>query len=180
MSIRCLSASLSFTALIFSVGCTTNSNPPTVPVSGTVTLDAKTVSGAIVTLIPGAGGQTASGTTDANGKFVLGSFVGGDGAMKGSYDVKVTKIHTEAGESMYDQAGKVPAAEAKSEGKQSLDDMYANMAQGYKGPPKDAGKVKNPAAKNDLPKKYETAATSGLKFEVVDKCPPLNLELKSK
>ncbi len=178
MSIRFLYAFLSVTALVFTIGCTSNDNPPTIPVSGSVTLDGKTVSDAVVTFIPGAGGQSASGKTDASGKFVLGSFVGGDGAMKGTYDVTVSKIHTEAGESMYDQAGKVP--EAKSEGKQSLDDMYANASKGYSGPPKDAGKVKNPAVKNDLPKKYDAVATSGLKFEVVDKCPPFNIELKSK
>ncbi len=180
MSVRHLCSLFSLAVLGFVAGCNSNSNPPTIPVSGTVTLDSKPVSGAMVMFIPSEGGQSASGTTDSSGKYVLGTFVGGDGAMKGSYGVTVTKIHTEAGTSSYELSNQTPAPEAKSDGKdQKLEDMYSAYNNAYKGTPKDAGKVKQPASKNDLPKKYEQVTTSGLKFEIKEKA-TFDLELKSK
>ena len=181
MTMHHLCSLFSLAALGLVAGCNSNSNPPTVPVSGTVKLDGKLVSGASVMFHPTAGGQTASATTDASGKYVLGTFAGGDGAIKGSYEVTVTKIETEAGTSSYELSNQAPPAETKSDGKdQKLDDMYSAYGKAYKGTPKDAGKVKQPASKNDLPTKYDQPKTSGLKFEVVDKCPPIDIELKSK
>ncbi len=182
MSIRHVFSLFSLAALGFMAGCNSTSNPPTIPVSGTVKMDGNPVSGAMVMFHPAEGSQTASGTTDANGKYVLGTFVGGDGAMKGNYGVTVTKIQTEAGTSSYELSNQAPAPEAKTDGKdQKLDDMYAAYSNAYKGPPKEAqGKVKQPATKNELPKKYEQAHTSGLKFDVTEKCPPIDIELKSK
>ena len=181
MSVRQMCSLFSLAALGFVAGCSSNSNPPTIPVTGIVTLDGKPVSGAMVKFEPSEGSQVASGTSDANGKYVLGTFAGGDGAMKGKYGVSVTKIQTEAGTSSYELSAQTPAPEVKSDGKdQKLDDMYAAYGNAYKGTPKDAGKGKQPAAKNDLPKKYEQANTSGLSFEVTEKCPSINLELKSK
>ena len=174
-------ALFSLAALILTLGCTSDRNPPTTPVSGVVTLDAKAVSDAMVTFSPldKTAGRSASATPDAAGKYTLGTFVGGDGAMKGSYEVTVTKIFTEAGESPYD-AYKKPAEPAAAVKDQKLEDMYASYGKGYEGTPKDAGKGKAPASKNELPKKYEQTSTSGLKFDVTDTSATFDIALKSK
>src|SRR5262245_38254316 len=66
-------------------GCTTTTGPKTEPVTGTVTLDGKPLAGAQVVFQPKSGGQAASGTTDAQGKFTLTTFNAKDGAAVGSY-----------------------------------------------------------------------------------------------
>ena len=167
--------------LTLSLGCTSNSNPPTTPVSGVVTLDGKAISDCMVTFSPlsKTDGRPASATTDAAGKYTLGTFAGGDGAMKGSYEVTVTKIFTEAGESPYD-AYKKPAEPAAAVKDQKLEDMYASYGKGYEGTPKDAGKGKPPASKNELPAKYGQTSTSGLKFDVTDTSATFDIAMKSK
>ena len=75
------------------IGCGSGStHPPTIKVSGKVTLDGAALAGAVVTFSPdGQGGHAASGTTDASGTYQLTSFESGDGAVAGSYKVAVTK-----------------------------------------------------------------------------------------
>jgi hypothetical protein len=63
--------------------------PTTVPVKGVVTYQGKPVAKLSVAFIPETG-LLASGTTDAQGKFVLTTNKSGDGAMVGTYKVAIT------------------------------------------------------------------------------------------
>lgn len=70
----------------------TAARPPTVKVSGVVTLKQAPVEGAIVTLHPVQGGAASVGTTDAQGRYSLMTFEKGDGAVAGEYKVSVRKL----------------------------------------------------------------------------------------
>ena len=61
--------------------------PKTIQVTGTVTYRGKPVQGAHVTFTP-QGNRSASGETDAEGRFTLLSFAPGDGAVAGEHVVK--------------------------------------------------------------------------------------------
>ena len=63
----------------------------TVPVSGIVTQSGAPLEGAAVTFAPTGAGRSASGLTDATGKFTLTTLDPGDGAMPGDYQVTITK-----------------------------------------------------------------------------------------
>ncbi|HVX12536.1 MAG TPA: hypothetical protein VHC22_15250 [Pirellulales bacterium] len=84
-------------------GCSKGPNLPTVPASGTVTLDGKPLEGATVAFAPtNPDGKTANGTTDPQGKFSLQTYLGGTtgqaaGAMMGDYVVMVTKYDQVSG-----------------------------------------------------------------------------------
>ncbi|GIW99923.1 MAG: hypothetical protein KatS3mg111_3256 [Pirellulaceae bacterium] len=66
---------------------------PTVPVSGVVTLDGKPLEGATVTFVPQSpGARTASALTGSDGRFVLTTVKGGDGAVPGTYAVTIKKV----------------------------------------------------------------------------------------
>lgn len=66
-----------------------------VPVTGTVTLDGEAVEGATVSFVPkvAEGGSSATGITDASGKFELSSGAE-SGAAPGEYYISVAKIET--------------------------------------------------------------------------------------
>ncbi len=80
-------------ALVAMGGCGSG-RPKTVPVTGTVTLDAKPVEGASVMFMPEAGGKPAVGVTDKDGRFTLKTFEPGDGALPGKHNVSITKQET--------------------------------------------------------------------------------------
>jgi hypothetical protein len=61
-----------------------------VPVSGVVTLDGQPLPQATVTFLPLGQGRTASGFTDAEGRFHLSTLEQRDGALPGEYKVTVT------------------------------------------------------------------------------------------
>lgn len=66
--------------------------PKTNPYSGVLTMDGKPVEGASVTFHPKQGGHAATGRTDAEGKFVLQTFVEGDGVVPAEYGISVIKL----------------------------------------------------------------------------------------
>ncbi|QDU28630.1 hypothetical protein ETAA8_37330 [Anatilimnocola aggregata] len=72
------------------IGCGTDSGPPRAPVAGKVTYRNFPLVGAMVTFIPESGGRSASGLTDAQGKFVLGTFEITDGALIGPHKVAIS------------------------------------------------------------------------------------------
>jgi hypothetical protein len=79
-------------AVLALAGCGPSAGPPLAPVSGTVTLDGKPLSGAVVSFIPtgdtpGGGGD---GRTGPDGKYTLRSRHGG-GVAAGEYRVVVSK-----------------------------------------------------------------------------------------
>ena len=74
--------------LLSAAGCGP-SGPATVPVTGTVTLDGKPIAKAAVMFVPQFPGRPAHGLTDQEGRFSLGTFKKGDGAVEGKYLVTV-------------------------------------------------------------------------------------------
>ncbi|MEK6247545.1 MAG: carboxypeptidase-like regulatory domain-containing protein [Planctomycetales bacterium] len=63
---------------------------PTIPVSGTVTLDGMPLADATVSFIP-ENGRPANGTTDADGRFELTTYEKGDGVAISKHKVTVSK-----------------------------------------------------------------------------------------
>jgi hypothetical protein len=66
-------------------------------VTGSVTLDGTPVKDAVVTFAPQAGGQPATGVSDAAGKFTLQTRQPGDGVELGLHDVTITGVKTSGG-----------------------------------------------------------------------------------
>lgn len=115
-------------------GCSSGVDlPETAPVVGVVTYQGQPVEGADVTFIRTGGGQPARGDTDAQGKFVLHTYVNPEnnveGAVPGDYQVTVKKVVEPSGmsseEMMKAAAEGQPAAESKGE----LPGRYADPVQ---------------------------------------------------
>lgn len=76
-------------ALLIVAGCDSG-RPRPQPVSGMVTLKGQPIEGAQVMLFP-EGGRTATGLTDAAGKYALTTFEANDGALPGDHRVTIIK-----------------------------------------------------------------------------------------
>jgi len=134
----------------------------TVNVSGVVTYKGQPVDGATVTFNPGVAtnpnaasdGKSAFATTDAQGRYNLGTYATGDGAIPGKYFVTVTKVLShERKPDPIDEKDYVPP----EEGEQSSPTKPAAM----------------------IPAKYAATTTSGLLFEVKDAAAQMfDIELK--
>ena len=74
---------------LLTVGCT--DNPPTAPVSGTITRNGQAVTSGRVLLLPRGGGKQAIGTIADDGKFTVTTFSSGDGALIGNHHAVVLK-----------------------------------------------------------------------------------------
>jgi hypothetical protein len=74
-------------ALLAGTGC--GSKP--VGIKGKITLDGAPLPGASVEFVPEAGGRSAEGMTDKDGKFTLTTYLTGDGALRGEYRVVINK-----------------------------------------------------------------------------------------
>lgn len=175
-----LKQSLAVLALVSLAGCG-ESNPPTFPVSGTVTLDGKPVEGAAVLFIPFDGtGQAASARSDASGNYKLTTFTADDGAMAGNYKIKVTKFDTpDGGMSPYGAPAETPPASSGPAKKMTEEEERARMEAGYtadQATPQGKAQV----AKNELPAKYADQSSSGLTHMVVEGDNVVPLELSSK
>ncbi|MCX7427155.1 MAG: hypothetical protein NTW96_16205 [Planctomycetia bacterium] len=72
------------------VGCGPD-RPKMTPVTGTVTLSGKPLEGVAVMFVS-KGGRPAHGTTDASGRFTLGTFEASDGALVGENTVVFSKV----------------------------------------------------------------------------------------
>jgi hypothetical protein len=137
-------------------GCSSDSgNPPTYPVTGVVKFKDKPVEGATIVFVPTTPqAKAASGQSDAQGNYKMGTFGQGDGVVSGSYKVKVTKW-----EGLEPAEGKVYMdADAESE-------IY-----------KEGDVVRAP--KNVLPAKFANEDASGFTITVGDKATTLDLPLK--
>jgi hypothetical protein len=137
-------------------GCSSRSSqPPTYPVTGSVTWKGKPVPNATVVLIPagGAGQESAAGVTDASGKFQLTTYNLNDGAHAGEYQVKVSQYDT-----------KPPSAKNET---MTIEEEQKLAFSGQE--------IPTPPSKNLLPKKYESEATSGITHTVTEG--PTTLEI---
>lgn len=123
------------------IGCSGSDpdQPETVAATGKVTYNDKPVEGATVTFVPQEGEHAAVGVTDANGAFSLMTFTANDGAVPGSYQVKIAK---------FDASKQSPAADSSE---LSEDQMPSNDI---------ASQAKAPQSL--LPIKYANTSTSGL------------------
>ena len=75
---------------LLAIACGNDGGPARAPVSGTVWYQGKPVAGALVTFVPEAkGARVASGSTDAKGKYRLGTFRSNDGAVLGRHRVGI-------------------------------------------------------------------------------------------
>lgn len=109
----------------------------TFPVSGTVTQGGKPVEGAVVTFRGAT--RSASGRTDATGKYTLSTAKPGDGAAAGDYKVSITKLEG-----------------AAAAGAEASEKEYVAPKEGDESGAASAG------PKNLLPAKYANPDTSGL------------------
>lgn len=123
-------------SLSFLAGC--GEKTGTLPISGKVTYQGKPVAGARVSFVPKAGTRPADGVTDSEGRYQLGTFMAGDGALPGDYGVAVSSTNTDL--------TKPPSTEIQGA------DAYAL--------PTEAAK------KSTLPAKYLSPDKSGLKAVV--------------
>lgn len=134
--------------LLVAYGCGGETGPETHPVTGTVTLDGEPVEGATVSFSPAEGGvRAAVGETDATGRYTLTTMRSGDGAMAGSFNVRVFKYEVEE--------GTVATGPPPTEDQEYTDD-YAGAAREATPPPE-----------NLLPDRYADARGSGLSYTVV-------------
>jgi len=81
---------------LLAAGCGGDGRPSLVKVTGTVTLDGQPLEGAIVAFQPITDAKAkfqrpSAGTTDASGKFVLGTYAIDDGAPVGKFRVGIVK-----------------------------------------------------------------------------------------
>lgn len=133
--------------------------PKTYPVTGTVTMNGQPVAGATVTFTPKepagpgqAGPQAASAVTDDQGRYQIGTFAKGDGALPGEYLVSVTK---------YEGGGPTGGGSGSEEE--------------YR-PPVPGEEV--PVPKNVLPAQYANPNSSGLSFKVEAKSNTYDITLQ--
>jgi hypothetical protein len=158
------------------IGCGGTSNPPTEPVTGTVTLDGTPYEGAVITFVPDdASNRAAVATSKADGTYSLTTFVAEDGAQEGSYKIKVFKYDLlDGGRSPYEDA---KTADEITE--MSQEDELAAMEAAYSESDAEPD-GKEEKAKNDLPEKYADVSTSGLSFTVPAGGGTYDIELTSK
>jgi len=139
-------------------GCSNSSRLPTYPVTGTVTLQGKSVGGAVVTFVPTAkDGEAASAITDAEGKYELTTWKAGDGARPGEYRVKVSKQEQAA----VDSSKMVKNLSIEEEQK-----IYVES------------KKPAPPPKSLIPSKYQDDKTSGLTHTVENKPTTFNIKIE--
>ncbi|MBT5017515.1 MAG: carboxypeptidase regulatory-like domain-containing protein [Planctomicrobium sp.] len=132
------------------MGCSGDKSPDrpaTTPTTGVVTYNGDPIEGATVTFKPGAEGKAAFGKTDAEGKFAITTFEGGDGAIPGSYTISVTKMEEIESNAV------------------SMDDPNYDPT------------IEEPEPKNLLPEKYADATKSGLTATVGAEAGDVKLEL---
>lgn len=153
---KIISFFLSGTLVLFVAGCSQGEKLPTVPVTGTVTLDGAPLEGATVAF-NNVDGKPANGVTDAQGKFRLKTLLAGqkqaEGALPGDYTVMVTKYEN--------------AATSREEGEGALGPMAQQKAMEEA---KRTGKsMQMPGApKLVTPEKYSNAGTTPFKATVKD------------
>ena len=130
------------------VGCDGASGRPDLyKVTGTVTFKGEPVEGANITFASATSPRSASGVTDASGKFALATFDTNDGAVAGEHTVTIVKVAAEG------QSGEITEANAKEMMAKNVGAMSS-------------GKTAELKPELVLPGKYADAKTSGEKRTV--------------
>lgn len=105
-------------------------HPPTVPATGTVTLNGKPVAGATIAFTGAS--HTALAISGDDGRFELTTFTDGDGAVEGDYRVTVVKMISGGSGAAGDQS--MEAAAAASEKQQEAANAQSALASRYGDP----------------------------------------------
>lgn len=157
-------------------GCSKGPSVKTIPVTGTVTYAGAALEGATVTFVNAdPDGRSASGVTDAQGKFKLITLVTPgrqqDGAVAGDYVATVVKTEGTQAESMQG----IDAEKLKGKSPEEMRMM--------RGPPKQPDmssttKAEPPKPKSLVPEKYSSPKDSDLKVTVSATNHEFTLELK--
>lgn len=157
-----LAVSFSVVALIALAGCGDDGLGKRYPVSGKVTYKGKPVAkGSISFIAVAPDGRGAAGEI-TDGQYSMTTQSPGDGAFPGSYTVTITALDVD-----------MAAADAAT--KKMADKNKMAMP----GMPDQAAVAKaTRTAKNDVPQKYSTAGTSGLKAEVKEQPTVLDFPLE--
>jgi len=137
--------------MVLGLGCPQQGGdrPATYAATGTVTQGGNPVEGATVTFVSTGSGKSATGITDASGKFTLTTFASGDGAVPGQYGVKIAK---------YEGGGAVAAAGGGGAAPGEMPADYGGAVE--------EKETSGPVSL--LPAKYESAESSGLTATVTD------------
>lgn len=142
---------LALGTVVCCVGCQKAGRERTYPVTGTVTQDGVAVAGAVVAFHPSNGGRSASGVTDASGRYKLTTWARDDGAVPGRYRVTIAK---------YEGPPESAAAPGPSGPQTGGEEEYSEDYQEDAPAP--------PPSKNILPPRYASPDTSGFEVEVVE------------
>lgn len=167
---QCQLRSSFYLLVLFAVGVTAGcggaSRPSTYPVTGTVTFQGTPVAGAMVSFSPADAGteaRAAMGITDEQGNYSLTTFESGDGAMPGSYKVKVAK---------YDQSATPPVVSDRSAATDSAEGaMPANYVL-------ETNTASAAPPKSELPERYASPSTTPLTFSVEATQNTYNIDLQ--
>jgi len=146
-----------------SMGCSSDGGggdlAKTYPVTGTVTYNGRPVVGASVVFVPTAKtGEAAVAVTDASGKYALKSSGAREGAVPGSYGVKISKAESQ------DEAASAGDSGGDSGSASSGDDLVDDYGANYN--PDAEEDEAAPKSMNFLPAKYGSPSTSGLSATV--------------
>lgn len=133
------------------IGCQSEEGLDTSPVSGVVTFRGAPIEGAQVTFVPTQGGMSAVGVTDAEGRYSLTTRSKDDGAVPGSYTVKITKFEGGA-----DDVDTSPIDEA------AVEDITDEYPEDYDPATAAAAEAAKPPPRNLLPPQYADPTSSGL------------------
>jgi hypothetical protein len=147
MNLSVVNGFLAAVALVLAVGCG-ESRQATAPVSGTVTYKGAPVEGATVAFVSTTGAESATGMTDAAGRYTLSTFEKGDGAMLGEFKVRVFKYE---GSTEEVQLG-------DGTGPEEMPDDYV--------PPQEGGAAPSAGPKHMLPEVYASFQRTPLSFTV--------------
>lgn len=141
-------------------GCGKQGSIKTYPIKGTVTYNGKALDGASVVYVPrNPDAPRTSGTTDAEGKFTLSTFVGASeilpGAPADEYKVLVTKMKTseEAAPVLSPDFQKLPEAEKQKRMQEAMSGMRPPV-----GGPTEKMEPKGPTSL--VPEKYGNVKTT--------------------
>lgn len=133
------------------VGCGSETEVDTVPVTGKVTLDGEPVEGAVVTFVPDIPkGRTAAGRTDRRGVYTLMTIEPGDGALPGGYRIMVHKTSDSTAPTTYANQEEAMAAQTE---RMEASSGVSNMS-------------RRSETTHELPAKYANVDESGLKAKV--------------
>lgn len=145
-------------------GCTGGGGPKTVPVSGKVTYQGQAVVGAqVVFMAPGAP-RPATGVTDGNGVYRLGTLKEDDGAVIGTHAVTITKTTQAAG------GGAMNAQDPSAGYGEAMDKAAAGGG---------GSSEQLSTEEGGIPAQYADSAKSGLKRDVTEAGPnEFNFELE--